>query len=165
MYLWTFKISRCCCQNKIIFSLGLFCLPKCNVKYLKISWRHCVTDTQSQSQPFYRSHVVLNYAELKLKIVEQHKMFLFQGAQQRSDASCNYKTSPLHRLWVKYVALSHFEIWPFAEIPPPSISENHIVSFSPNFMLKKACLKVQNLQYNFLDWKRAPHPFPKIHPF
>ena len=49
--------------------------------------------------------------------------------------------------------------------PPPLISENHIVFLSPNFMLKKACLKVQNLQYNFLDWKRAPHPFPKIHPF
>ena len=39
------------------------------------------------------------------------------------------------------------------------------------FMLKKPCLKVQILQYKFLDWKWPPHPhplpfgtFPKIHP-
>ena len=140
MYLWTFKISRCCCQNKIIFSLGLFCLPKCNVKYLKISWRHCVTDTQSQSQPFYRSHVVLNYAGLKLEVVEQHKMFLFQGAQQRSDASCSYKTSPLHCLWVKYVALSHFEIWPFAEFPPPHFGKSYCI-FVSKFHAQKGLSK------------------------
>ena len=36
------------------------------------------------------------------------------------------------------------------------------------FMLKKPCLKVQILQYKFLDWKCPPPPFgtfPKIHPF
>ena len=36
------------------------------------------------------------------------------------------------------------------------------------FMLKKPYLKVQNLQYKFLDWKWPPPPFgtfPKIHPF
>ena len=51
----------------------------------------------------------------------------------------------------------------FCGNPPPSISENHIVSFSPNFILKKACLKVQNLQYNFLDLKCPPPlgTFPK----
>ena len=34
------------------------------------------------------------------------------------------------------------------------------------FMLKKAYLKVQNLQYKFLDWKWPPPfgTFPKIHP-
>ena len=35
-------------------------------------------------------------------------------------------------------------------------------------MLKKPYLKVQNLQYKFLDWKLPPPPFgtfPKIHPF
>ena len=40
--------------------------------------------------------------------------------------------------------------------------------FCITFMLKKPCLKVQILQYKFLDWKWPPPPFgtfPKIHPF
>ena len=40
--------------------------------------------------------------------------------------------------------------------------------FCITFMLKKPCLKVQILQYKFLDWKWPPPPpfgtFPKIHP-
>ena len=39
--------------------------------------------------------------------------------------------------------------------------------FCITFMRKKPCLKVQILQYKFLDWKWPPHPFgtfPKIHP-
>ena len=35
--------------------------------------------------------------------------------------------------------------------PSPSFSENHITIFFVNFMLKKPCLKVQNLQHKFLD--------------
>ena len=43
--------------------------------------------------------------------------------------------------------------------PPPSLSENHIATFSKMPSLKP-CIKVQNLQYTFLDWKWPPPPLP-----
>ena len=43
------------------------------------------------------------------------------------------------------------------------------VDFFWKIMLKKPCIKFQNLQYNFLDWKWPPHPrfgaFPEINLF
>ena len=52
-----------------------------------------------------------------------------------------------------------------------SFLENHVaIIFSANFILKKPCLKVQNMQTNFFGLKMS-HPaplhwnFPKIHPF
>ena len=162
MYLWTFKIGRCCWQNKMIFSLGLFCLPKCNAKYLKISWRHghtvAVSAVLSISCGFELCRVEIgNYRTTQDVSFSGRATTKWRLLQLQDFAS----SSPVSQIccFVSFLNMT------FCGIPPPLISENHIVFLSPNFMLKKACLKVQNLQYNFLDWKRAPHPFPKIHPF
>ena len=40
-------------------------------------------------------------------------------------------------------------------LTPPPFSETYIAIFSENLCLKP-CIKVQNLQYNFLDWKWPP---------
>ena len=46
--------------------------------------------------------------------------------------------------------------------PPPLIFRKSCCKFCINFMLKKLCLKVQNLQHKFFDPFGI---FPKIHPF
>ena len=68
---WPLLLSK---QNDFLPWTVLFTKMQCKIS-------ENIADTRSQSQPFYRFYVVLNYAELKLEIVEQHKMFLFQGAQ------------------------------------------------------------------------------------
>ena len=57
----------------------------------------------------------------------------------------------------------------FSEFELPSFSENCIAIFSRKKPCLKPCLKVQNLQYKFPDWKWAPLPLwnvsKKNHPF
>ena len=52
-------------------------------------------------------------------------------------------------------------------VPPPLIFGDFYCNFSKNPCLKP-CIRVQNLQYKFLDWKWPPSlfgAFPKIHHF
>ena len=66
----------------------------------------------------------------------------------------------------------HQNGWIFGKVTkglwPPLIFGKSCCTFSSNVILKKPCLKVQNLQYKFLDWKWVPPPsfgtFLKIHP-
>ena len=90
----------------------------------------------------------------------------------------------VQKIWKCLSIIFHFPFWPWrpqqgckscntkgwmnfrktAFDPPPSFSENYIADFFSKALFKvlyekpssKPCIKVQNLIYNFLDWKQPP---------
>ena len=157
MYLWTFKngpllLPR---QNNFLYGTVLFTKMQCQIFeniVETLCYGHTVTvsDVLSILCGFELCRVVIgNYRTTQDVSLSGRAITKWRLLQLQDFAS----SLPVSQIccFVSFLNMTS------CGIPSPSFSENHIVFFPPNFMLKKACLKVQNLQYNF-GLKMTPPP-------
>ena len=83
-----------------------------------------------------------------------------QSGSRQCEETCHSQGRVTRPKWMIFRKISN-SMW-----PPPHFQKIMLQFFSESVQ-KKACLKVQNLQHKFLDWKWPPpfRTFPKIHPF
>ena len=116
--------------------------------------------------PLSPDHLAL--CRSNIKIIKKHIVYLILGILDKLRI-CNY--CPITSVYVTINLHIRDERryqngWIFGKIPnsllSPSFSENHVAIFLSEKLIKRPCLKVQNLQNNYLYWKWPPTPLWNI---
>ena len=113
------------------------------------------------SEIFFSGHsLIINYSDVFCKLQFPSfctRSLLWKLSSHIFFASWHTGSSKERMATIRRMIFQKSSKWPLSQRlwPPPLFQKKTCCNFSSslNFMLKKSCLKVQNLQHEFLDWK------------